>query len=46
MRYYKENQALERENRSGPIADIEFGWSSTPFAFSYFPNEISPLPTE
>lgn len=46
MRYYKENRVLNRDNRSGPIAEIEFGWSPTPFAFSYFPKELLPLPLE
>lgn len=46
MRYYKENRVLNRDNRSGPIAEIEFGWSPTPFAFSYFPKELLPLPLD
>ncbi|KAG9100071.1 hypothetical protein FS749_016340 [Ceratobasidium sp. UAMH 11750] len=46
LRYYKENKVLERENRSSPISDIEFGWSPTPFGYSYFPREIAPLPVD
>ncbi|GAB1524175.1 hypothetical protein RhiTH_007328 [Rhizoctonia solani] len=46
LRYYKENHAIHRADRAGPHAEIEFGWSSTPFAFSRFPKEISPVPLD
>ncbi|CAE6472820.1 unnamed protein product [Rhizoctonia solani] len=46
LRYYKENHIIHRGNRAGPHAELEFGWSSTPFAFSLFPKEVAPLPLE
>ncbi|KAF8727512.1 Sec1 family, partial [Rhizoctonia solani] len=31
---------------SGPHGELEFAWSSTPFAYSLFPKEIAPVPFE
>ncbi|KAG8722411.1 hypothetical protein FRC09_006306 [Ceratobasidium sp. 395] len=46
LRFYKENHAVRRGDRDGPHAHLEFGWSSTPFAFSAFPKEVAPIPLE
>ncbi|CAE6467993.1 unnamed protein product [Rhizoctonia solani] len=46
LRYYKENHITHRGSRTGPHAELEFAWSSTPFAFSLFPKEVAPLPLE
>ncbi|KAG8762443.1 hypothetical protein FRC11_009397 [Ceratobasidium sp. 423] len=46
LRYYKENHIIRRGSRTGPHAELEFAWSSTPFAYSLFPKEVSPLPLE
>lgn len=45
-RFYKENNCTTRGSRSGPLAELEFGWSPTPFAYSHFPKEIEPIPLE
>ncbi|ELU41150.1 ATP binding protein [Rhizoctonia solani AG-1 IA] len=46
LRYYKDNHIIQRGNRSGPHGELEFAWSSTPFAYSLFPKEIAPVPFE
>ncbi|GAB1524117.1 hypothetical protein RhiTH_007269 [Rhizoctonia solani] len=46
LRYYKDNHVIQRGNRSGPHGELEFAWSSTPFAYSLFPKEIAPVPFE
>ncbi|CAE6361593.1 unnamed protein product [Rhizoctonia solani] len=46
LRYYKDNHIIHRGNRSGPHGELEFAWSSTPFAYSLFPKEIAPVPFE
>ncbi|CEL56068.1 hypothetical protein RSOLAG1IB_07521 [Rhizoctonia solani AG-1 IB] len=46
LRYYKDNHIIHRGDRAGPHGELEFAWSSTPFAYSLFPREIAPVPFE
>ncbi|KAG8742541.1 hypothetical protein FRC10_001308 [Ceratobasidium sp. 414] len=46
LRFYKENHVIHRGSRTGPHAHLDFGWSPTPFAFSAFPKEVTPIPLD